>query len=193
MIRIMTLELNNEKIYELKNNREVLMDNNTITYESVEKRLKNKPVSEWTDQDVFDRYVAYGDYKELDEPSVQKLLIEHGYIDELINLVDNVIYDESIIKEILNSEVIQKEKYIVRKGKIDKMIFSENIDLPDDFIDVTLSFIDNNKRTIEIKDLCYIPNKENYIKNIENYKDNIIIISEMNNGIEKKICALKNI
>lgn len=169
------------------------MDNNTITYESVEKRLKNKPVSEWTDQDVFDRYVAYGDYKELDEPSVQKLLIEHGYIDELINLVDNVIYDESIIKEILNSEVIQKEKYIVRKGKIDKMIFSENIDLPDDFIDVTLSFIDNNKRTIEIKDLCYIPNKENYIKNIENYKDNIIIISEMNNGIEKKICALKNI
>lgn len=169
------------------------MDNNTITYESVEKRLKNKPVSEWTDQDVFDRYVAYGDYKELDEPSVQKLLIEHGYIDELINLVDNVIYDESIIKEILNSEVIQKEKYIVRKGKIDKMIFSENIDLPDDFIDVTLSFIDNNKRTIEIKDLCYIPNKENYIKNIENYKDNIIIISETNNGIEKKICALKNI
>ena len=115
------------------------------------------------------------------------------YINELINLVDNVIYDESIIKEILNSEVIQKEKYIVRKGKIDKMIFSENIDLPDDFIDVTLSFIDNNKRTIEIKDLCYIPNKENYIKNIENYKDNIIIISEMNNGIEKKICALKNI
>lgn len=169
------------------------MDNNTITYESVEKRLKNKPVSEWTDQDLFDRYVAYGDYKELDEPSVQKLLIEHGYIDELINLVDNVIYDESIIKEILNSEVIQKEKYIVRKGKIDKMIFSENIDLPDDFIDVTLSFIDNNKRTIEIKDLCYIPNKENYIKNIENYKDNIIIISETNNGIEKKICALKNI
>ena len=126
------------------------MDNNTITYESVEKRLKNKPVSEWTDQDVFDRYVAYGDYKELDEPSVQKLLIEHGYIDELINLVDNVIYDESIIKEILNSEVIQKEKYIVRKGKIDKMIFSENIDLPDDFIDVTLSFIDNNKRTISL-------------------------------------------
>ena len=169
------------------------MDNNTITYESVEKRLKNKPVSEWTDQDVFDRYVAYGDDKELDEPNVQNLLIEHGYIDELINLVDNVIYDESIIKEILNSEVIQKEKYIVRKGKIDKMIFSENIDLPDDFIDVTLSFIDNNKRTIEIKDLCYIPNKENYIKNIENYKDNIIIISEMNNGIEKKICALKNI
>ena len=169
------------------------MDNITITYESVEERLKNKPVSEWTDQDVFDRYVAYGDDKELDEPSVQNLLIKHGYINELINLVDNVIYDESIIKEILNSEVIQKEKYIVRKGKIDKMIFSENIDLPDDFIDVTLSFIDNNKRTIEIKDLCYIPNKENYIKNIENYKDNIIIISEMNNGIEKKICSLKNI
>ena len=86
-----------------------------------------------------------------------------------------------------------KGKYIVRKGKINKMIFSENIDLPDDFIDVTLSFIDNNKRTIKIKDVCYIPNKENYIKNIENYKDNIIIISETNNGIEKKICALKNI
>lgn len=169
------------------------MDNNTITYESVEERLKNKTFSEWTDQDVFDRYVAYGDDKELDEPNVQNLLIEHGYIDELINLVDNVIYDESIIKKILNSEAIKKEKYIVRKGKIKNIAFSENVDLPNDFLDVTLTFIENNTSSLVIKDLCYIPNKENYIKDIEVHKENIIIISEINNKIEKKICALKNI
>lgn len=169
------------------------MKGNTITYESVEERLKNKPYSEWTEQDVFDRYVAYGDDEELNEPSVQNLLIENGYIKELINLVDNVIYDESIIKKILYSEAIKKEKYIVRKGKLKNMMFSENVDLPNDFVDVTLTFIENNTNTLVIKDLCYIPNKENYIKDIEAYKENIIIISEINNKIEKKICALKNI
>lgn len=169
------------------------MKGHTITFESVEERLKNKHYSEWTEQDVFDRYVAYGDDKELNDPSVQNLLIENGYIEELINLVDNVIYDESIIKKILNSEAIKKEKYIVRKGKIKNMVFSENVDLSNDFVDVTLTFIENNTNTLAIKDLCYIPNKENYIKDIEAYKENIIIISEINNKIEKKICALKNI
>lgn len=169
------------------------MKGHTITFESVEERIKNKPYSEWTEQDVFDRYVAYGDDKELNDPSVQNLLIENGYIEELINLVDNVIYDESIIKKILNSEAIKKEKYIVRKGKIKNMMFSENVDLPNDFVDVTLTFIENNTNTLVIKDLCYIPNKENYIKDIEAYKENIIIISEINNKIEKKICTLKNI
>ena len=167
------------------------MNKFTITFESVEERLKNKPVSEWTDQDVFDRYVAYGDNQELADLSIQKLLIEHGYANELINLVDSVIYDESIIKKILNLETIQKEKYFIRKGKIDNIIFSENIDLPDDFLEVSLTFIDKNKKSFEIKDLCYIPSKQDYIKDLENYKDNLIIISEINNGIEKKICALK--
>lgn len=167
------------------------MNNITITYESVEERLKNKPFSEWTDQDVFDRYVAYSDDKELDEPNVQNLLIEHGYIDELINLADNVIYDESIVKKILNSEAI--EKYIVRKGKIKNIVFSENIDLPNDFVDVTLTFIENKTSTLIIKDLCYLPNKEDFLKNIEKYAEKIIVISEFKNDIERKICALKGL
>lgn len=167
------------------------MNNITITYESVEERLKNKPFSEWTDQDVFDRYVAYSDDKELDEPNVQNLLIEHGYIDELINLADNVIYDESIVKKILNSEAI--EKYIVRKGKIKNIVFSENIDLSNDFVDVTLTFIENKTSTLIIKDLCYLPNKEDYLKNIEKYAEKIIVISEFKNDIERKICALKGL
>ena len=169
------------------------MKEHTTTYESVEERLKNKTFSEWTDQDVFDRYVAYGDDKELDEPNVQNLLIEHGYIDELINLVDNVIYEESIIKKILNSEAIKKEKYIIRKGKIKNIVFSENIDLPNDFVDVTLTFIENKTSTLIIKDLCYLPNKEDYLKNIEKYAEKIIVISEFKNDIERKICALKGL
>ena len=169
------------------------MEDKTITFEKIEERLKNKPLNEWTDQDVFDRYIGYGDNNELDNPSVQELLIEHGFTDELINLVDKVIYDDKIINNILNSKIIMKNKYIIRKGHIEGIKFFENKELPNDFIDVVLKFRDRESNIIKIKDLCYLPNKEEYIRDIESYKENNIIISEKSNGIEKKICILKGI
>lgn len=169
----------------------MMKKNNVITYEIVKERLKNKPLSEWTNQDVFDRYVAYGNDEELNTPDIQELLIKHGYIDELINLVDNVIYDAIIINDILNSKIIKEKDYIVRKGCIVDILFCENDELPDEFLDVVIKLKDDNSNIIDIKDLCYLINKEKYKNDLEKYRKNIIIITENRNGTENKICAVK--
>ena len=35
------------------------LEEKVITFEEVENRLKNKSLNEYTDEDIFDRYIAY--------------------------------------------------------------------------------------------------------------------------------------
>ncbi len=91
------------------------MENDTITYEQIEQRLKNKPQEQWTKDDVFDRYVGYGSPEEIENPEVQKLFIKHGLYEELINLVNNVIADKEVVEKILNSNIFEKKR--IKKNK----------------------------------------------------------------------------
>lgn len=72
-----------------------------ITYKEVIERLKNIPPEQYTKQDLFDRYIAYGTTEELNNPKIQRLLIKHGYIQELLEVAPNI--DNEVMEEIFES------------------------------------------------------------------------------------------
>lgn len=95
-----------------------------ITYREVLKRLKNKKLEDYTKQDVLDRYVAYGSEKELQDPTIQRLLIKFDFIDSFIDTVD-IITDKQVIKDLLNKQV-QKNNLSIIVGEIiniDKQVY----------------------------------------------------------------------
>lgn len=69
-----------------------------ITFVELKHRLKNKKLEEYSKQDVFERYIVYGSEEELSNPTIQMLLIKHGYTKELIEMATNISND--IIDEI---------------------------------------------------------------------------------------------
>lgn len=69
-----------------------------ITFEQVEKQLKDVPLEQYTKQAVLDRYIAYGSEQELNTPEIQKLLIKHGYIQELLEIAPSI--DDEVMEEI---------------------------------------------------------------------------------------------
>lgn len=69
-----------------------------ITFEEVKHKLENKKLENYSKQDVFERYIVYGSEKELNNSTIQRLLIKHGYIKELIEMATNISND--IIDEI---------------------------------------------------------------------------------------------
>lgn len=68
-----------------------------ITFEEVKHRLENKELEDYSKQDVFERYIVYGSKEELNNHTIQRLLIKHGYTKELIEMatdISNNIIDE---------------------------------------------------------------------------------------------------
>jgi len=68
------------------------------TFEEIKHRLENKELKNYSKQDVFERYIVYGSEEELNNPTIQRLLIKHGYTKELIEMATNISND--IIDEI---------------------------------------------------------------------------------------------
>ncbi len=68
-----------------------------ITFEEVKHKLENKKLENYSKQDVFERYIIYGSEEELNNHTIQRLLIKHGYTKELIEMatdISNNIIDE---------------------------------------------------------------------------------------------------
>ncbi len=173
------------------------MEENTITYEQLEQRLKNKPEGQWTKDDVFDRYVGYGSPEEIKNPKVQKLFIKHGLYEELINLVDNVITDKEVVEKILNSNIFENKELKKITGKIkDIKIFDIEDDNIDELKEVSIVFEkDDTSEQIKIKDFVLTSDTDNYLKDREKYNNtNItaIVEKEDDNLILKCLCAKDN-
>ena len=69
-----------------------------ITFEEVKHRLENKELENYSKQDVFERYIVYGSEEELNNHTIQRLLIKHGHTKELLEMATNI--DNDIIDEI---------------------------------------------------------------------------------------------
>lgn len=50
-----------------------------ITLKKVIHRLENKELEYYSKQDVFERYIIYGSEEELNNSTIQRLLIKHGF------------------------------------------------------------------------------------------------------------------
>ena len=107
-------------------------DNKTvIKYEEVKEKLKNMKWEEMNKKDVFDRYIAYGNYEELNNPEIQKLLIKNGYANELMDMV-TIITDEEVIKMLYQSKALEnynKSGIRLYHGKISEIIVEKNGDI----------------------------------------------------------------
>jgi len=85
---------------------------NVITLKKVKHRLENNELEDYSKQDAFERYIVYGSKEELNNLSIQGLLIKHGYIvEELTALADYRGYRKSDFK-------YNKDSYKCSKGKI---------------------------------------------------------------------------
>ncbi len=69
-----------------------------ITFEEVIHRLENKELDDYSKQDILERYIVYSSEEELNDPTIQRLLIKHGYTKELVEMATDICND--IIDEI---------------------------------------------------------------------------------------------
>ena len=60
--------------------------------------MENKELEDYSKQDAFERYIVYGSEEELNNLSIQRLLIKHGYTKELLEMSTNI--SNNIIGEI---------------------------------------------------------------------------------------------
>lgn len=88
-----------------------------ITYNQLMERLKNVPLEQYTPEDIFQRYIAYGTAEELADTKIQHLIIKNGYAEYLVNILGEMTTNETIITEMLSSDCFKKD-YAIKRGTI---------------------------------------------------------------------------
>jgi len=86
--------------------------------------MLEKKLEDMDSQEVFDRFIATGDYEDLNNPEVQRLLIKHGYVDVLTDMI-YVITDKQVIKDIFSSNLFENKNITFKQGKIEGIKFVE--------------------------------------------------------------------
>lgn len=171
------------------------MEDKIITFEEVEERLKNVPLEKYTYNDVFDRYVAYGEDYELAQVEVQKLFIKYGMIEDLVLAVESIITDKEVINAILSSNIYTHKKYEIVKGKIESIQFA---DLEDKELAkggccwLIINFLDENSiDKYKIKYMYYPPKQESYKNEVEQNigKDITVIVNRELADKDFRLCC----
>lgn len=109
-----------------------MREEETITFEQVEERLKNKQFKDYTYDDIFDRYVGYGEDYELAQVEVQRLFIRHKMIEEFLFVAPrNIITDKEVIEGILLSDIYAPMgEYRAIRGTLESTEIIEDQELP---------------------------------------------------------------
>ena len=150
-----------------------------ITYEKVTKDLKNINLKDMTKEQVFDRFIVYGNNEELNNPEIQKILIKNGYVEELLNMV-TIITDDEVIKLLYKSNVFENYNHsgiVLFHGKISEIKTEKN----DDIFNINFEFTKfNNTGQLFVRE-AFTEDEINQIKKeIEPYKDNLIAVCDFN-------------
>lgn len=118
-----------------------------ITYRAVMERLKNVPLEQYSPEDIYQRYILYGTTKELSNTKIQSLIIENGYTEYLVKLLEELPTNETIIAQMLNSECFKKN-YSIKRGIIEDIETIRDIEEPSTlrYINITLFDIETKKK-----------------------------------------------
>ena len=162
----------------------------TITYEEVEERLKNVKLEDMTAQDVFDRYVGYGDNKELNNIEIQKLLLKHNYIEYLISSVETIITDKTVIEKITSSDLFKDSKYHLIRGRIENIEIMEDKELPKGFECLIVNLQTQAKKEYKLKYMYYPQKQESYKNEIEQHIGKDLILIAEHREKEYRLCCL---
>ncbi len=171
-----------------KEENKTMNENQIITYESVKKRLQDKPLDQYTRQDVIDRYVAYGTQEELSKPEIQQLFVKHQLYDELICSVDSVIEDKMVIQNLLKSDIFDELDISIIDGKIidivDKSVEDSNSELK--YTMVLFKETSTSKLyEINIAVFFHLQGFEEYRTRLQSYYDNELIAIVTKNEKDK--------
>ncbi len=170
------------------------MEQKTITFEEVKDRLKNKSLKDYTDEDILDRYIAYGTEEELNTPEIQKALLEHGYISELLEMT-NFITDKQVISDILHKYLPKIEPTILIFGQAKDMWVIEHLQEPKER-KLSFDFIDKDTDESIVLEGPTIFTQEDYDKyrnQFYKYKNNLIAIVREKANKHELLCFLVNI
>ena len=69
-----------------------------------------------TQIEFSERYIA-GNEGDIEDAEVQKLWVEYGFTNILIESID-IITDKDVVNKIFTSDIWKSKKYILKEGKI---------------------------------------------------------------------------
>lgn len=175
-----------------KNNVDILIakEPKVITFEEVEERLKNVKLEDMTAQDVFDRYIGYGDNKELNNIEIQKLLLKHNYIEYLISSVETIITNKTVIEKITSSDLFKDSKYHLIRGRIENIEIIEDKELPTGFEWLIVNLQTQAKEEYKLKYMYYPQKQESYKNEIEQHIGNDLMAIAEHKEKEYRLCCL---
>ena len=136
-----------------------------------------------TQIEFLEKYVV-GYEGNIENPVTQKLWVEYGFTNILIESIDIVTYKD-VVKKILTSDIWKSNEYSLKEGKINN-IRKINKELVEHLYEVEVEFLDKNRHDkYELKGLCDTDNMEQY-KGQELY----VIISQGEDKIQRFSCFL---
>lgn len=164
---------------------------NVFSSEYILDHYKDIKLKDMDKEDIFHRYIVMGSNEEQNNPEVQRVMAQYGYIDELTDMVDTIT-DSEVINYILSSNLFDNKNLTLMEGKIINIKFIEDYDLPIDFNLGIIDFLDKKtNKLVLIKTMCYIPENTSFKDKIEKLKnDTIQIIIENMNDEMKLRCFL---
>ena len=134
-----------------------------------------------------------GTEEELNNSEIQKALLEHGYISELLEMT-NFITDRQVISDILHKYLLKIEPTTLIFGQAKEMWVIEHLQEPKER-KLSFEFLDTDTDEKIILEGPTIFTQEDYDKyrnQFYKYKDNLIAIVRENNQKYKLLCFLVN-
>lgn len=136
-----------------------------------------------TQNEFFEKYVV-GYEGDIENPVTQKLWVEYGFTNILIESID-IVTDKDVVKKILTSDIWKNNEYSLKEGKINN-IRKIDKELVEHLYEVEVEFLDKNGHDkYELKGLCDTDKMEQY-KGQELY----VIMSHEEDKIQRFSCFL---
>lgn len=157
------------------------------------KELDNIKLEDMTKDDVFLRYVLFGNDQELKRPEITRLLIKHGYIQEALFHTDFIV-DKQIILELFKRNRLAEKGLKAIQGRITKMETKEEEVDTNCFLDIEVIEFTNedNTEVYKFEYLCSnLRDNTDFENEVTIYKDNIIAIVEKIDTSPTLICFVK--
>lgn len=143
-----------------------------------DKELDNINIEDMTKEDIYLKYVVWGDETKCRKPKVTKALIKYGYIREALFYID-FLTNKQIIIDLLASKQLKDKEFTVIQGTVtNTTIQEEEIEENCMLYNILIEFTSKDKSKVYNFTNLYV-NLEDMIEfqnKIKPYKDNIIAI-----------------
>lgn len=161
------------------------MQNSTmITSEQVMNKLKDVKLEDYTRDDLLDRYIVYGTEQELQDPTIQRALINNDLHIDLLDMID-IITDKQAIQDLLNSNIFEDKNISTMYGNISSIQFAceseSNFKKDNDMICYTIvNFIDKDGTEHRLYGHTFnnLQDMGVHRQTLEPYYNNIVLVVE---------------